>query len=69
MTRWNGVPGLAPELFISSGTPLLRADEQVFEAMLDGWAAQQRSRNLAAATIESRVAFVRLFQQYTNDWP
>ena len=69
MTRWNGVPGLAPELFVASATPLLRADEQVFEAMLEGWEAQQRSRNLAAATIESRVAFVRQFQRYTNDWP
>lgn len=48
------VPGAAPSLFVLDGTPLLRADEKVFEAMLGGWRDQQASRNLHADTIRVR---------------
>jgi len=48
---------------------LLRADEQVFGAMLDGWRDQQLSRNLKADTVEGRLAVVRRFQRFTADWP
>ena len=43
------VPGAAM-LRLVPGVTLLRADEQVFGAMLDGWADQQLARNLAPAT-------------------
>ena len=40
---------------------LLRPDEQVFDAMLAGWASQQLARNLGFATIENRQRAVRAF--------
>ena len=40
---------------------LLRPEEQVFEAMLDGWRAQQLARNLAPSTIgEAATAVARV---------
>ncbi|MGX7829054.1 tyrosine-type recombinase/integrase [Actinokineospora sp. 24-640] len=68
MGSWGG-PGAAPELFVLGRQRLLRPDEQVFEAMLDGWADQQLSRNLAQATVARRVEGVRRFQAFTNEWP
>lgn len=41
----------------------------VFDAMQEGWAAQQRSRQLKASTIEGRLAVVRRFAEYTNQYP
>lgn len=38
-------PGAAPALFVAGGSPLLRPEEQVFEAMLEGWRDQQLARN------------------------
>ena len=40
-----------------------------FEAMQDGWVAQQRSRQLKASTIEGRLAVVRRFAEYSNQYP
>ncbi|WP_240675029.1 tyrosine-type recombinase/integrase [Cellulomonas endophytica] len=48
---------------------MLRPDEQVFAAMLDGWRDQQLARGLSRGTLEPRLAMVRRFQAYTNDWP
>jgi len=69
MTGGRLVPGAAPELFVAGRAPLLRAEEQAFEEMLAGWRDQQASRNLHADTIADRLATVRRFQRYTNDWP
>src|SRR5258706_16405358 len=41
----------------------------VFEAMLDGWARQQRTRGLAAATVGSRVGLVRWPYEFSNLYP
>lgn len=40
-----------------------------FAAMQDGWVAQQRSRQLKASTIEGRLAVVRRFAEYSNQYP
>jgi hypothetical protein len=40
-------------LHLVAGVALLRPEEAVFAAMLDGWRAQQVARNLALATVES----------------
>jgi hypothetical protein len=69
MDRSWQVPGGAPSLFVAGGTPLLHAEEQVFDAMLAGWRDQQASRNLHADTIKDRLLAVRRFQRFTNDWP
>ena len=45
------VPGAA-RLHLADGIPLLRPEEQVFTAMLEGWRHQQLARNLALATID-----------------
>ena len=45
------VPGAAG-LHLADGVPLLRPEEQVFSAMLEGWRNQQLARNLALATID-----------------
>jgi integrase len=63
------VPGTAPQLLVLGDSPLLRPDEQVFEAMLAGWWDQQRSRNLRVDTIKARMDLVLRFQRFTSDWP
>jgi integrase/recombinase XerC len=52
VTGDGNAPGAAG-LVLLDGVSLLRPDEQVVTAMLDGWRAQQLARNLAFATIES----------------
>lgn len=63
------VPGSAPHLLRDGSSRLLRPDEQVFEAMLAGWQDQQLARSLAPGTIGPRLAMVRRFQAFTNDYP
>jgi hypothetical protein len=65
---WAG-PGSAPCGLVAAGALLLRPDEQVFAAMLDGWRDQQLARGLSRGTLEPRLAMVGRFQAYTNDWP
>jgi integrase/recombinase XerC len=60
----------AAHLHVVPGTTLLHPEETVFEAMLDGWVAQMRSRLLSTtASIEPRIRIVRRFAQFTNDYP
>jgi len=40
----GSAPGAA-RLRLADGVPLLRPEEQVFNAMLDGWRNQQLARN------------------------
>src|SRR5258706_13746118 len=41
----------------------------VLEAMLEGWARQQRTRGLAADTVRSRLALVRRVCEFSNLHP
>ena len=61
-------PGAA-RLHLADGVPLLRPDEQVFQAMLDGWRNQQLARNLARSTVEGREGTVRAFAGYVSADP
>jgi integrase/recombinase XerC len=64
--------GLAPgavRLHLAEGVPLLRPDEQVFTAMLEGWRNQQLARNLARSTVEGRESTVRAFAAYVSAYP
>ncbi|MFJ7496602.1 site-specific integrase [Streptomyces sp. NPDC097727] len=61
-------PGAAG-LHLVGGLPLLRPDEQVFTAMLDGWRNQQLARNLAFSTIEVREKTVRAFVHHADAFP
>jgi hypothetical protein len=62
------VPG-AVRLGLADGVPLLRPEDQVFQAMLDGWRNQQLARNLARSTVEGRKATVRAFADYVSACP
>ena len=53
-------------LHLADGVPLLRPDEQVFRAMLEGWRNQQLARNLAVSTVEGRENTVRAFADYVS---
>jgi integrase/recombinase XerC len=59
----------AAHLVLAPEVRLLHPEEQVLEAMLAGWATQQRSRLLAPATIEPRVTTVRRFLRFTGTYP
>jgi len=54
---------------LASGVALLQPEEAVFEAMLEGFAAQQRSRLLAEITVAQRESVVRRFASWTNEYP
>jgi hypothetical protein len=48
---------------------LLRADETVFDAMLDGWPAQMLGRGLEIDTIKARRRMIARFVDFTNEYP
>jgi len=54
---------------LADGVPLLRPEEQVFSAMLDGWRNQQLARNLAFSTVEGRERVVRAFAVHADAFP
>ncbi|MGI9118774.1 MAG: tyrosine-type recombinase/integrase, partial [Acidimicrobiales bacterium] len=54
---------------LASGVAFLQPEDTVLDAMLDGWVAQQRSRVLAASTVENRGHTVRRFVRFTNEYP
>jgi integrase/recombinase XerC len=62
------LPGSAT-LVLVEGSPLLRPELQVFDAMIDGWAAQKVSRNLAAETVAPSLSIVRRFQEHSGEFP
>ena len=58
-------PGSA-RLELVAGVALLRPDEQVFDAMLAGWASQQAARNLGFGTVEKAAGTVRAFAAHAG---
>jgi hypothetical protein len=60
------LPGAA-HLVLDSGVRYLDPAPAVFEAMLEGWERQQKSRFLSEdGTITPRVRLVRRFVEFTN---
>ena len=57
MAQDGQAPGSAG-LQLAGGAPLLRPEEQVLAAMLDGWRVQQLARNLAFSTTTKRLAAI-----------
>jgi site-specific recombinase XerD len=53
-------------LVLLDGVALLRPDEQVFEAMLEGWRNQGLARNLARSTVQARERQVRAVHHCTR---
>ncbi len=68
VARVADLPGAA-HLALVDGVVHLEPAAAVFEAMLDGWVLQQRSRFLKADTIKGRVDLVRRFAAFTNLYP
>jgi integrase/recombinase XerD len=63
-----GLPG-AVHLALVAGVVHLDPASAVFEAMLEGWATQQRARFLKDNTIGPRLELVRRFAAFTNQYP
>lgn len=55
--------------YLKTGMGVLNAEESVWLAMLDGWGAQQVSRNLSVGTVEHRRADVVRFRHYADAYP
>ena len=62
------IPGSA-RLVLVEGVVHLNEPQAVFEAMLQGWARQQRSRLLGDATISHRDRLVRRFTIFAEAFP
>jgi hypothetical protein len=62
----NGLAAGAAGLHLVDGLSLLRPEEQVFTAMLDGWRNQQLARNLAFSTINGREKAVQAFARHAD---
>ncbi len=59
----------AARLVLAQGVTQLDPARAVFDGMLTGWCAQQRSRMLNEVTIGSRERLVRRFAVFTNEYP
>jgi hypothetical protein len=69
MSSGVGLPGAA-HLMLADGVVHLDPETAVFEAMLEGWARQQRARFLDwDGTIKPRLALIRRFADFTNEYP
>lgn len=69
MARDEGSLAGSARLARLDGVALLRPDEQVFEAMLEGWRNQGLARNLARTTVQARERQVRAFQAHAGTFP
>jgi site-specific recombinase XerD len=62
------LPGAA-HLVLAPGVAHLDPESAIFEAMLEGWARQQRVRFLTTDTIKSRINLVRRLAAFSNQYP
>lgn len=56
-------------LVLLEGVVHLDEEQAVFEAMLEGWARQQKSRMLGDSTIDARGALLRRFRDFADTYP
>ena len=56
-------------VLLHEGVAHLDPSAAVFEAMLEGWAVQQRARCLKPATIRGRLELVRRLATFANQYP
>ncbi|MFD5631132.1 hypothetical protein [Streptomyces sp. NPDC127072] len=59
----------AAQMELVSGVVQLRPEDAMFDAMLRGWRAQQKSRGLKDETIEPRMRLARRFLEFANEYP
>lgn len=65
----DDLPGFIPRVLQLDDVALLRADEAVLNAMVDGWRAQMLARGLAVSTITARCSLIGRFVEFTNEYP
>lgn len=65
----DGVPGFVPRVLRDGEVGLFRAEDRVFEAMVEGWRAQMLARGLTGSTIEGRCRVLRRFQEFAGTFP
>ncbi len=66
----DGLQAMRPPLHRLVGrVPQRHPAESMFEAMLDGWRAQQLARGLSFTTIDARERAVRRFHAHSEQWP
>lgn len=66
----ESVPHGEASLYLAAGVLFLNEEERVFEAMLEGWSAQQLGgRRLQASSVRKRANAVKRFHRFTNEWP
>jgi site-specific recombinase XerD len=68
MSRVDDLAGAA-HLMLAADVAYLDPAPAVFEAMLEGWTCQQRTRFLKDSTIRSRTDLVLRFAEFTNEYP
>ncbi|WP_419423140.1 tyrosine-type recombinase/integrase [Rhodococcus opacus] len=68
MTHEGALPGAA-HLVLASNVAHSGPESAVFEAMLEGWASQQRTWFLKSATIDSRTRLIRRIAKFVNEYP
>ncbi|NEA60816.1 tyrosine-type recombinase/integrase [Streptomyces sp. SID13666] len=59
----------AAHMELVSGVAQLRPEDAMFDAMLRGWRAQQKSRGLRDDTIDPRERLIRRFLEFANEYP
>jgi site-specific recombinase XerD len=62
------LPGSARMVLVDNVVPFA-PEPQIFEAMLEGWARQQRVRFLKKETIDRRLALVRRASRFSGQYP
>ncbi|MCW3768899.1 site-specific integrase, partial [Paenarthrobacter sp. PAE-2] len=61
--------GRIPAFLTNANVGLLRAEDRVFEAMVDGWRAQMLARGLSTSYIKSSCGTIQKFQEHANEYP
>ena len=56
-------------VYVVGSVPLLHAEAQTVQEMLEGWRNQQLCRNLDHETIAGRIRIVERFLEVTNEFP
>lgn len=63
------IPGRAPDYLLDGTVGLLRAEDRVFESMLNHWKAHLLARGLTTAHIKTSTRMVQRFQGHSNEYP
>lgn len=69
MQEFGGSPASLRLLTSTSNIALANPEQQIFDAMVEGWRSQQRSRGLREQTIQNRLATVTRFRDFVDKPP